>query len=392
MNVRTSGFYNWSARLADINGAQIALAGNLGNLNAGVATIQLTFPGQAIGQHGVNGPYKVDDLVLFGPGGSITVPNVFLTSAYLATQFEGSQNINHPPVAIAGANQSVECSVHNGTPVTLDGSASSDPDGDPLTFIWRDASGNVVGTSSIMQVLAFLGTSTFTLTVNDGRGGTSSATVSITIVDTVPPVITLPSRSLTSIVAFVPAPRALVGLPVPIVADVCDPLPTVTDGAPAFFTTGTQTVTFTAKDASGNTAQAQLAVEVLLKFKSFLVQAEVEGAERGQEIQVKASFQLGPGNNGIDPARDVLSFAGPGGVAFKIPLSAFRNNDHQLKFEGFLNGIHCEIELKPIEKDVFAAKIEIEGIQGLVSANPVPVELRIGEDIGDASVNLKHDF
>lgn len=386
VNVRTSGFYRWSARLADINGAEIALAGNFGNLNAGVSTVNLTFPGQLIGQHGVNGPYKVDDLVLFGPGGSITVPNVFLTPAFLATQFEGSQNINHPPVAVAGANQSVECSAQNGTRVTLDGSASSDPDGDPLTFIWRDGSGNVVGTSAVVQVFAPLGTATYTLTVNDGRGGSSTASVSITVVDTVPPVITLPSRTFTAIVPLVPAPRNVLGLPAPTVVDVCDPSPVVTDDAPARFLTGSQTITFTATDASGNAAQAQLAVEVLLRFQSLSVETTPHD-NASQEMKFTAIFQLGPGNNGVDPAKDILSFSGPGGVSFKVPLSAFQGGSDPLNFSGDLNGLHTVINFKPLGTDVFRADIKVNGVVGVI-AGPAPVELRIGDDIGQAVINV----
>jgi hypothetical protein len=44
---------------------------------------------------------------------------------------------NHPPVAEAGPDQTV----NSGAGVTLDGSGSADPDGDPVTYLWTQTSG-----------------------------------------------------------------------------------------------------------------------------------------------------------------------------------------------------------------------------------------------------------
>lgn len=49
-------------------------------------------------------------------------------------------NENAPPVAVAGAEQQVQ----PGAQVTLDGSASHDPEGAPLTFAWRQTAGPTV--------------------------------------------------------------------------------------------------------------------------------------------------------------------------------------------------------------------------------------------------------
>lgn len=94
---------------------------------------------------------------------------------------------NQPPTANAGPDQVVECSGPSGTPVTLDGLASSDPDGDPLTYIWTWAGGSAEGVNPTVTLP--LGTTVVTLTVSDGKA-TATDTVDITIRDTTPPITT----------------------------------------------------------------------------------------------------------------------------------------------------------------------------------------------------------
>jgi hypothetical protein len=55
---------------------------------------------------------------------------------------------NNPPTAVAGPNQTV----NENASVTLDGSASSDPDGDPLTFEWTQTAGSPVALSDASAV------------------------------------------------------------------------------------------------------------------------------------------------------------------------------------------------------------------------------------------------
>ncbi|NHJ20927.1 MAG: hypothetical protein EAX91_08300 [Candidatus Lokiarchaeota archaeon] len=96
---------------------------------------------------------------------------------------------NQPPIADAGPDQTLEQTSHAGTEVYLDGSGSSDPDGDELTYTWNWAGGSTTGMTPA-PVIFPLGTTTVTLTVSDGIY-TDSDTVDITIIDTTPPEISI---------------------------------------------------------------------------------------------------------------------------------------------------------------------------------------------------------
>ena len=99
---------------------------------------------------------------------------------------------NEPPVADAGEDRTVECAGHAGTEVTLDGTGSSDPDGDPLTFAWAAPGITFDDPSSATPAATFpLGTTTVTLTVADPSGESSTDQVDITVVDTTPPTVSV---------------------------------------------------------------------------------------------------------------------------------------------------------------------------------------------------------
>lgn len=96
---------------------------------------------------------------------------------------------NQPPVADAGAEQRVA----PGAAVTLDGSGSADPDGDALTFAWRQVAGAPVRLSDPVAARpsfdapAERGTLVFELVVSDGTAASAPASVRV-LVDNTPPV------------------------------------------------------------------------------------------------------------------------------------------------------------------------------------------------------------
>ena len=124
---------------------------------------------------------------------------------------------NQPPVANAGGDQTVAADGSCLAIVALDAGASSDADGDPLTFTWTGPFGTLSGATASVSMPA--GTHVITLTVRDARGGSSSDTLLVTVVDATPPV--LQSTTATPSVLS-PAKRQLVPVTVSVsVSDAC---------------------------------------------------------------------------------------------------------------------------------------------------------------------------
>jgi hypothetical protein len=129
---------------------------------------------------------------------------------------------NLPPVANAGSGVKVECTSFSGALVSLDGTGSSDPNNDSLTFFWT-ASGIVFDdpTSPTPSATFPLGTTTVTLTVTDPDGFSDSDTAKITVQDTTPPTVSV-AASPTSLW---PPNHKYVPISLSVSAsDGCDPL------------------------------------------------------------------------------------------------------------------------------------------------------------------------
>ena len=187
--------------------------------------------------------------------------------------------INRPPVANAGPDQLVSVGATCQAPVTLNGTGSSDPDGDTLTYGWATAGlppfppivlsgggGAVTGPTPAAPLTP--GVYTIVLTVSDGRGGVASDTVVVTVRDTTPPVfvnvpapITVEQSSPLGTVVTVPLPTATDNCPghLFVTSDVSEFSPP----GPTLFAPGSRTVTFMTCDASCNKASATTTVTVV---------------------------------------------------------------------------------------------------------------------------------
>lgn len=93
------------------------------------------------------------------------------------------EQANRPPVANITPSQTVT----TGTLVNIYAATSSDPDGDPLTFSWREVSGPTVALTQVDQshvtfTPAVTGSYVIEVTVSDGKGGTASKQTTVTVV------------------------------------------------------------------------------------------------------------------------------------------------------------------------------------------------------------------
>jgi len=166
-----------------------------GKNGASFETFLFTFP--AVTGDGIR--------VIGAPGGAAAFISVAELRAY-----SGGTITNTPPIAVAGANQTVA----SGAAVALDGTGSFDPNGDTLTFQWAQTNGPAVTLSSVSSavptftapVVTASTALSFRLTVSDGTQQ-SMATVVVTVNAAPPPAeYTDVTSSAATIIAFVTAP------------------------------------------------------------------------------------------------------------------------------------------------------------------------------------------
>jgi hypothetical protein len=106
--------------------------------------------------------------------------------------------VNQTPVANAGASQTA----NEGVSVTLNGTASSDPDGNIASYSWTQTSGPVVTLQNANTATPSFttphqaGTLKFALTVTDNEGATASSTTQVTVVNQAPVANAGPDQSV----------------------------------------------------------------------------------------------------------------------------------------------------------------------------------------------------
>ena len=170
-----------------------------------------------------------------------------------------------------------------GAPWALDGSASTDPDGDSISYTW--AGPNVFARGATASLTLPVGVHVLTLTVDDGRGAAAEDTVRITVlpnpdtpVDTTPPIV-------TALVTPAPNSAGWNNSRPTVTWSVEDPESGVTTTTGCAATTGGQDtagVTFTCTATNGADLPSSASVTVRLDTLAPTV-ADNDGSRRGSD-------------------------------------------------------------------------------------------------------------
>jgi len=233
---------------------------------------------------------------------------------YVATDASGN---------MASATQTVRVQDHE--PPTITAPANITKSTDPAqcaavvnypAFGATDNSGFVSVTSSPPSGSAFpRGVTTVTGTAIDPSGNTSSASFTLTVNDTEPPKITAPAN--ITVLAAGASGTVISALGTPTFSDNCPGATAAVGGLPAgnLFPIGITTLTWTATDASGNTATATQTVTV--RYNVCLLYDPAKAAQLGSTIPIKLQLCTASGANlssgSIVPHAATLVLAGSAG-------------------------------------------------------------------------------
>lgn len=193
-----------------------------------------------------------------------------------------------PPVVNAGPDVTIEAVGPAGAPFTLN----------PVV-----TDNSSVASVVISPALASypLGSTIITVTATDAAGNVGTGTMTLTVVDTTPPTITVPAAihlplnttsSSAAVQAFLAEASAL---------DKVDANVTITYELPALTTVGPKTVVFAARDHSGNIATATSTINVDYVFNGFLAPVSLgKPFKLGSTVPVK--FSLADANGAVAPS------------------------------------------------------------------------------------------
>jgi formylglycine-generating enzyme len=287
---------------------------------------------------------------------------------------------NRRPVADAGSDQSVS----RAEVAQLDGSASYDNDGDPITYEWVQIAGPLLGIQDERGATAGftsseIGLYQFSLTVSDGSISSEPDTVSVLVAEAEPQVATVsisspPDGSLViegtllrlEGSAVDSKDGSLIGASLVWTSDVDGRLGTGAQVTRSL-TVGTHVVTLAATDSDMNTSTSSVTITVALRPNT----APVANAGQDQTVEVGVQVILDASASN-DPDGDVLTYLWTEGA--------------QNPQAGLVSETMSEsIKFIPIQPGVYRFTLEVG--DGTITSEPSTVEIMVTLPVtGDAEV------
>jgi hypothetical protein len=179
-----------------------------------------------------------------------------------------------PPVLTVPPDTVLEAAGPGGTVHAFSATAADLVDAAP-TVVCLPPSGSTFGVGEI----------TVNCTATDASGNSATGAFTVTIVDTTPPVLTVPADIVLEATGLLTP----VSLGTATATDLADPSPVLTNDAPPAFPIGTTVVTWTATDAAGNSASATQSVTV-----ADTTPPDIQSVTASPEVLWPANHQMVP--------------------------------------------------------------------------------------------------
>lgn len=111
------------------------------------------------------------------------------------------------------------------------------------------------------------------------------------------------------------------------------------------------------------------------------------------EVELTATFALGPGDDKINPITDAIALhlkGGAGDFSLKLPAGSLKSERNgTFQFRGNIEGVKLLAAVRQLRTGTFELEIVTEGANLRGMANPVTINLRIGSYGGNQSVRAK---
>lgn len=252
VNVLNAGNYQWTAVLIDPSGQEIQItlfpADAPGPLPAGINNINFRFDGRNIRRKGLNGPYTVKKITIYGEGKSATLSNVLTTRAFLSTDFEQPIVLNCANITASLPTGQSSGPVNYTLPTVSFNTFITNVSCLPTPGATFQVGTTQVNCTATENLTGYTANCSFTLTVNNQA-------------DTTPPTITCP----VNVYGVIPygSGSGPVNYPAPVVSDDRAGVTfSCSQPSGSNFFRGATTVTCTATDAAGNQASCNFTVRV----------------------------------------------------------------------------------------------------------------------------------